>query len=85
MMSLVRILSAFVAGLGLGLFYFGGLWLTVQKIPSMRWPGLWLLASYMGRTALCLAGFYLVMGGQWEWLIACFVGFLLARTLLVRR
>jgi F1F0 ATPase subunit 2 len=84
-MSLGRILSAFVAGLGLGLFYFGGLWLTVRQVPTRRWPGLWVLASFVGRTVLCLVGFYLVMGGQWEPLVACLVGFLLVRTWLVRR
>ncbi|HSF29119.1 MAG TPA: ATP synthase subunit I [Candidatus Tectomicrobia bacterium] len=84
-MKASQIVVAFVAGLGLGLFYFGGLWLTVRELPTMRWPGLWLMASFVGRTVLSLVGFYLAMGGRWERLVACFLGFLLARTLVVRR
>ncbi len=31
-------LLGFLSGIGLGLFYFGGLWLTVKKIPVSRNP-----------------------------------------------
>jgi F1F0 ATPase subunit 2 len=76
---------AFVAGLGLGLFYFGGLWLTVQRLPQARHPGLLTLVSLIVRLGLTLAVFYLVMAGRWERLLACLVGFLLVRLVLVRR
>jgi F1F0 ATPase subunit 2 len=71
--------------MALGLFYFGGLWLTVRHLPSSRSPALLTLGSFLGRTAVTLTGFYLVMGGRWERLLACFVGFLLMRTILVAR
>jgi F1F0 ATPase subunit 2 len=43
------------------------------------------LVSLMIRLGVTLAGFYLVMAGRWERLLACLVGFLLMRTVLVRR
>ncbi len=74
---------AAVAGMGLGLFYFGGLWLTSRQMPTCRRPTPLLVVSFLGRTAVVLAGFYVVMGGRWERILACLVGFMLARFLLV--
>jgi F1F0 ATPase subunit 2 len=85
MTQILSLLLAMVAGLALGLWYFGGLWLTVQRLPSARHPGVLSLISLIIRLGLTLAGFYLVMAGKWERLLACLAGFLLMRTLLVRR
>jgi F1F0 ATPase subunit 2 len=71
--------------MGLGLFYFGGLWLTVRRLPGSRTPELLILGSFVGRLAVTLAGFYLVMGGRWERLLACLAGFLITRTFLLYR
>lgn len=76
---------ALVAGMGLGLFYFGGLWLTVRQLPTSRWVMPLVLSSFVGRTAVVLVGFYFVMGGHWERVVVCLVGFLMARFLLVSR
>jgi len=76
---------ALVAGVGLGLFYFGGLWLTVRRIPASRHPVLLTLGSFVGRTVAVVLGFYLVMGGHWERLLASMAGLIVARILLVRR
>ena len=76
---------AFMAGLGLGVFYFGGLWLTVQRLPQARHPGLLTLLSLIIRLGVTLAAFYLVMAGRWERLLVCLAGFLLVRVVLVRR
>ena len=72
-------------GVGLGILYFGSLWLTVRRLPDTHRPALLLLGSAVGRMALTLLGFYLVMGGRWERLLACLAGFILARMVLVRR
>jgi F1F0 ATPase subunit 2 len=76
---------AWVAGTGLGLFYFGGLWFTVQRLPTCRWPAPLVLASFVGRTAVVVVGFYFVMGGRWERVLACLVGFIVVRLVLVSR
>lgn len=78
-------LLALAAGAALGAFYFGGLWWTLRRITASGSSGLLVLVSFVGRTTLALAGFYIVAGGHWSRLIACLAGFLLARTALVRR
>lgn len=76
---------ALAAGLGLGVFYFGGLWLTVKRLPSTRHAAQLLLASAFVRMAITLAGFYLLAGGQWQRLLMCLLGFFSVRVVLVRR
>ncbi|KJS18420.1 MAG: hypothetical protein VR69_00935 [Peptococcaceae bacterium BRH_c4b] len=80
-----QLLAAFVAGTGLGLFFFGGLWLTVQLLPISRRPGLLTVTSVILRMGISLIGFYLVMGGRWERLLVCLAGFVLVRYILIRR
>jgi len=83
--QVVHLILAFTAGLVLGLFYFGGLWLTVQRLPRARHPGVLAAVSLLVRTGLTLVGFYLIMAGRWERLAFCLVGFFLVRIFLVRR
>jgi F1F0 ATPase subunit 2 len=83
--QVIFLFLAFLAGLALGLVYFGGLWLTVQRLPTSRRPGLLAALSLFLRLGFVLGGFYLVMGGRWQRLLACLGGFLLLRALSVRR
>lgn len=85
MSSLVALFLASAAGMALGLFYFGGLWLTVRQLGTQRYAVALFLASFVGRTAVVLAGFYFVMGGRWERVLACLAGFIVVRQLLVSR
>lgn len=75
---------AFAAGIGLGIFYFGGLWLTVLRLPAARHPVLLSFSSFFCRLMVVLAGFYFVMDGHWQRLIVCMLGFLGMRSILVR-
>ncbi len=59
-MSLLGLAISCVAGVALGVFFFGGLWLTVRKGVSSRRPALWFLGSMLVRIGATLAGFYLV-------------------------
>lgn len=77
------LLRAFGSGLGVGLFFFGGLWLTVRQIPSAKHPALLSLSSFIGRTTVSLVVFYYVLGSHWELVLACLGGFLLMRFVLV--
>lgn len=79
LLSLVLV-AGFITGLG----YFGGLWLSIRKLTAARHPALLLLGSWGGRLALALFSFHLLMGGQWERLVVCLIGFLAARGLLVK-
>ncbi len=76
---------AFLTGLGVGGFYFGGLWLTVQRLAAARRPALLTLGSFLARTGVMVASFYVVMDGRWQRLIACLLGFVLVRTVLLHR
>ena len=76
---------AFLVGLALGGFYFEVLWRTVQRLPAHPKPELLMLKSLGLRLAVVLPGFYLIMSGRWERLIACIVGFFLMREIISRR
>ena len=75
---------AFGAGIVLGLFYFGGLWWTTQRIATTRHPIMLILISYVARMATAAVGLYFIMGGQPQRLMAGLVGLLLARLILKR-
>jgi F1F0 ATPase subunit 2 len=74
-----------ITGLALGIFYFGGLWLTVQRLPEARQPALLALGSLAGRLGVTLLAVYLVTGGQWARIGVCLLGFFVMRTILVQR
>ncbi len=85
MSDLLALALALFAGALLGTFFFGGLWWTVQKGVVSERPALWFLGSLLLRTGLILAGFYFVSQGHWSRLVACLVGFLVARIIVVTR
>ena len=76
---------AFLAGALLGVFFFGGLWWTVQRGVTSEAPALWFLGSLLLRTSLILAGFYVAAQSHWSRLVACLFGFLIARVIVVKR
>ena len=85
MSDILALALALLGGALLGTFFFGGLWWTVQKGVVSDRPALWFLGSLLLRTGLILAGFYFVAQGHWSRLVACLVGFLVARIIVVRR
>jgi len=82
--ALAPLAVAGVAGAVLGGLYFGALWWTVHRLPRARRPGPWLLASAVLRVAALLPLLFLASGGRWERLVAALVGFMGARTLVLR-
>ena len=85
MNDLLGLALALSTGAFLGVFFFGGLWWSVQKGVVSDRPALWFLGSLLLRSSLILAGFYFVSQGHWSRLVACLVGFLVARIIVVRR
>jgi len=81
----VGLVFAFAFGAAIGLFYFTGLWWTVQRLPQTRRPGLWMISSYFIRTATTVFAFYFVMDGHWQRLLVSLLGFVIIRVVLVRR
>ncbi len=75
---------ATAAGALLGVFFFGGLWWTVRKGLSAKAPALWFLGSLILRTGVAVAGFYFVSAGELGRMLACLLGFIIARLVIVR-
>jgi len=71
-----------VAGVLLGGMFFGGLWWTVRKGVVSSRPALLFVASFVLRTSLALAGFYLVGREAWQLLACCLLGFVVARIIV---
>ena len=82
--EIVGLTSVFAAGLALGAGYAAMLWVTVRRLPRMRYPAIGLLGSAALRVALPLAGLYLVMDGRWERLLIGLLGFAVARFVATR-
>jgi F1F0 ATPase subunit 2 len=78
-------LFAFAAGLGIGGFYFAGLWWTVRRLPETGHPAAWVGGSFLVRAGLSLLGFYGVLQGGWPMLAASLAGFVLVRLAAVHR
>lgn len=81
----LNLLFPFVAGIGLGFLFFGGLLVTVTRGIASRRPALWFFTSMLLRTALVLAGFYWVGKGQFVDLLVCLAGFIVARVVIMRK
>jgi F1F0 ATPase subunit 2 len=78
-------LVAITTGMTLGWSYFGGLWLTIQRLPTVTCPMALVLGSFLLRIGITVMGFYLVMGGHWARLLLGLLGFLFMRAILVHR
>jgi F1F0 ATPase subunit 2 len=81
---------AFVAGVLLGAFFFGGLWWTVRRGMLSRRPGIWFMGSMLLRTCAVAAGFYFLLGlpasvaSGWKTMLAGLLGFIMARVAATR-
>jgi len=75
---------AVISGMALGLVYFGGLWLTVRRLPCVARPALLMACSYLGRLGVTITGFCVLGAGSWQRLLALLCGFMVTRTVLVR-
>ena len=84
MNNVLFLVLALVAGLVLGAIFFGGLWWTVRRVLSAKSPALWFLGSMLLRMSIVLAGFYFVGRGDWQRLVICLLGFIIARFIVMR-
>ena len=71
-----------LAGIVLGVIFFGGLLWTIRKGLASPRPALWFFVSALLRTGIVLTGFYYVSGSQWQRIVSCLVGFLVARIVI---
>jgi F1F0 ATPase subunit 2 len=79
MNEVMNLTPPLAAGILLGAIFFGGLWWTVRIGVSSKRPAIWFFGSLLLRMSVALVGFYLVARGRWERLLACILGFIIAR------
>lgn len=76
--------ASLLAGILLGAIFFGGLWWTVRKGLISNHPVRWFLGSTLLRMSIALTGFYFISQGDWRKLLACLLGFFIARVMVTR-
>jgi F1F0 ATPase subunit 2 len=81
----IYLVKALVAGVIMGIVYFGGLWLTVQKLKKVSQPGLLALTSFIVRLVLFLFVLYFITDGYWAGIGIFLLGFFVVRTILIWR
>ncbi len=82
--NIIYLLIALPLGFTLGIFYFVNLWITVRQIPTTQWPFRLIVGSFVGRTSITILGFYLIMDGNWQRMLISLLGFVLARSILIK-
>ncbi len=81
----LKLVALVLAGCGIGLLFFSGLWFTVQGIVRQKHSGLILAVSFIVRMGLVVVSFYFLMAHDWKRLVALVIGFTLARIVMIRR
>ncbi len=80
----LTLLLAGLAGGSLGAIFFGGLWWTVRKGLTANQPVFWFVGSMLLRTGIVLFGFYFVANHHIGRLAPCFLGFAMARFVVMQ-
>lgn len=80
-MTLAAVLTI-ASGIALGLAFYGGLWLTVRRLPAARHPALLALASFWMRTISVIAVVLLIVPRGWPACAELLCGFVLGRILV---
>lgn len=83
-MSTLPMVVSLMAGVTLGVLFYGGLWITIQRLMMTRHPVAVTLGSLLFRTTIVLAGLVLVTRGRWQNALACLAGFVIGRIAVSR-
>lgn len=79
------IFISFAGGIVLGIFFFGGLWLTLKRLRYTSSPVILTMGSYFIRISVCAFGFYIIARiGNWEGLLVSLGSFILTRFAMIR-
>ncbi len=81
--QILSLLPVLLAGAVLGVIFFAGLCWTVRRGIKSAHPARWFFSSFLLRTAVALIGIYLLTDGQWPRLLACMLGFIGARIVVI--
>jgi F1F0 ATPase subunit 2 len=84
-MDVPHLIIAFLTGMALGVFFSLNLWSSVKKMTDEKTHWHELFVNFILRMGVVSAGFYIVMDGHWERILAALAGFVLMREILLRR
>jgi F1F0 ATPase subunit 2 len=82
-MNWLLILISLITGSILGVFYFGGLWITVQYLVNGKHPYSLFFVSFFIRILVVLAVFYLIVVQGWIYLVVSLLGLIITRMIIV--
>lgn len=81
-MTLLEGTLCFVAGLAVGVVYFGGLWQTVKMLKTAKRATRVLAVSWLLRNLFFVSAFLIMMQGSWQRLVAGFLGMTAVRIVM---
>jgi len=78
-------LIAFIVGVLAGILFFGGLYLTVKKLTTMKYPALFMMLSLIVRLVILAGGIYLIMDGGIRNVLSAMAGIILVRFVMIAK
>jgi F1F0 ATPase subunit 2 len=82
MRHLLQLAMVVAGGTALGIFFFGGLAVTVRRMVEARAGAAQTLFSFLLRGTVVIAGFWFLSRNRAEYWIACLFGFTAARIIV---
>ena len=79
----LQMIATLVGGALLGIVFFGGLWLTVRRLPYVRQPALLFVVSAILRTCVVMFGMWFLGGSDLRSVLCCLLGVIIARTVII--
>lgn len=73
----------FFVGIILGIFFFGGLYLTIDKLKKVRSPGLLFILSFLLRMAVLLLGLYFLSKSGYIEMLLALLGIIIVKFAMV--
>lgn len=83
-MNAIVLVSGFGWGVLFGGIYFGGLWITVRSVCTVRNPNKYLLTSFLVRIFLLMGGVWVVFESHPLILLPLMAGFLAIRFMMIK-
>lgn len=76
---------AFAGGIILGILFFGGLYITVQKMNTVKNPALIMILSFILRMAVLVIAFYFISKSGYKEVLFALAGVILSRFVMTFR
>jgi F1F0 ATPase subunit 2 len=82
--SALAIVIRLLGGLAIGIFFYGGLWFTVNLLAGSRYRAWLLLGSFGIRTLVVVSGFLVLIERRWDYALWCLIGFTVGRLAVMK-